>query len=132
MDLDQVVPGLQLVTVILTFSGSYSTLRLGTDCSILHMLAAKCDCISDAQTFGPKYPENTEKIPPKYQKRLLLVFFRYFLGIPEFRPAGYFFGIFCGNSGSGHLGALEQVGVFSTLAIPGDLSEMPSVLLGIP
>ena len=33
--------------VFRTFSGSDPTLLLGTDCSILHMLAAKCDCISD-------------------------------------------------------------------------------------
>ena len=33
--------------VLSTLSGSDSTLRLGTDCSILHMLAAKCECISD-------------------------------------------------------------------------------------
>ena len=34
------------------------------------------------------------------------VFFGYFLGVPQFRPGGYFFGIFRGNSGSGHFGAL--------------------------
>ena len=33
--------------VFKTLSDSDSTLRLGTDCSSLHILAAKCDCISD-------------------------------------------------------------------------------------
>ena len=69
---------------------------------------------------GPKfwtpriYPQNTPKIPKKYPQnipkmRILgisSVFLGYFLGVPESRPEGYFFGIFCGNSGSGHLGAL--------------------------
>ena len=82
----------------------------------------------------PEFPQkNTEKIPlgqkfwnpkkipqkyrKKYQKCAFLVFwgvfFRYFRGIlgvnsgsPEFRAGGYFFGIFRGNSGSGHFGAL--------------------------
>ena len=62
---------------------------------------------------GPKfwtpriYPQNTPKIPKEYPKKMvILVFFWYFLGVPEFRPEGYFFGIFCGSSESGHLGAL--------------------------
>ena len=33
--------------VLSTFSGSDSTLLFGNECSSLHMLAAKCDCISD-------------------------------------------------------------------------------------
>ena len=64
---------------------------------------------------------NPKKIPPKYRKNTKNahfwyfggMFFRYFRGIlgvnsgsPEFRAAGYFFGIFRGNSGSGHFGAL--------------------------
>ena len=59
------------------------------------------------------YPQNTPKIPKKYPQNtknvyfgIFLVFLGYFLGVPEFRPEGYFFGIFRGNSGSGHLGAL--------------------------
>ena len=61
--------------------------------------------------FTPRKPqENTPKIPPKYQKCAFLVFLGYFggifLGVPEFRPEGYFFRILRGNSGSGHLGAL--------------------------
>ena len=59
--------------------------------------------ILDSQNFAPK-------IPPKYQKCAFLVFFLVFLGcflgVPEFRSGGYFFGIFRGNSGLGHLGAL--------------------------
>ena len=68
---------------------------------------------------GPKfwtpriYPENTPKIPKKYPQNtknahfcIFSVFLGYFLGVPEFRPGGYFFGIFRGNSGSGHPGAL--------------------------
>ena len=78
MDWDQAVPGLRQVTVIpmmsvysefLALQGEsienlclekgcsghcqarIPTLLLGTDCSILHMLAAKCDCISD---FSPR------------------------------------------------------------------------------
>ena len=62
-------------------------------------------------------PEFTPKIPRKYRKNthripkmrifgIFSVFFWYFLGVPEFRPEGYFFSIFRGNSGSGHLGAL--------------------------
>ena len=66
--------------------------------------------ILDSQNLPPKYPENTQKILPKYQKCPFWVFFfgilGVFLGVPEFRPGGYFFGIFRGNSGSGHLGAL--------------------------
>ena len=57
--------------------------------------------------------ENTPKIPKMGIFGTLGVFFRYFRGIlgansgtPEFRAWGYFFGIFRGNSGSGHLGAL--------------------------
>ena len=65
---------------------------------------------------GPKF-WNPKKIPPKYRKNtpkirifgIFGVFFRYFRGIlgvnsgsPEFRAGGYFFGIFRGNSGSGH------------------------------
>ena len=34
-------------SVFRTFSGSDSTLLLGTDCSILHMLAAKRDFVAD-------------------------------------------------------------------------------------
>ena len=34
--------------------------------------------ILDSQNITPKYPENTEKIPPKYQKCVFLVFFQYF------------------------------------------------------
>ena len=69
---------------------------------------------------GPKfwtpriYARNTPKIPKKYPQntkmRIFSVFLGYFFGIfgvfPEFRAGGYFFGIFRGNSGSGHLGAL--------------------------
>ena len=72
----------------------------------------------------PKYPENTERIPQTG-------FFWYFGGIlgafwgilgvnsgsPEFRAGGYFFGIFHGNSGSDHLGALQQAGAFSNLSL---------------
>ena len=44
------------------------------------------------------YPENTEKIPPKCQKLTVFgifwVFWGYFLGVPIFRPGGYFFRYF--------------------------------------
>ena len=60
--------------------------------------------------FTPKMPRKYRKNTPKIPKMCIFgiwgVFFRYFLGVPEFRPRGYFFGIFRGNSGSGHLGAL--------------------------
>ena len=60
-----------------------------------------------------KYPQNAEKIPKMRIFGILGVFFGYFQGIlgvnsgsPEFRAGGYFFGIFRGNSRSGHFGAL--------------------------
>ena len=59
-------------------------------------------------TFTPKIPRKYQKIPEKYQKCPFRVFFGIlgvFFGVPEFLR-GYFFGIFGGNSGSGHLGAL--------------------------
>ena len=66
--------------------------------------------ILDSQNLPPKYPENTEKNTPKIPKMrnfgIFSVFWGYFLGVPEFRAEGYFFGIFRGNSGSGHVGAL--------------------------
>ena len=67
---------------------------------------------------GPKF-WNPKKIPQKYRKNtkmrifgIFWVFFGIFgilglnSGSPEFRVGGYFFGIFHGNSGSGHFGAL--------------------------
>ena len=60
--------------------------------------------------FTPKIPRKYQKNTPKIPKMPILgifsVFSGYFLGVPDFRPRGYFFGIFRGNSGSGHLGAL--------------------------
>ena len=68
--------------------------------------------------FGPKF-WNPKKIPRKYRKtypkRAFLVFRGYFFGIfgvfwgyfpggQKFGPRDIFFGIFCGNFGSGHLG----------------------------
>ena len=61
--------------------------------------------------------ENTPKIPKKYQNCAFVVFWGYFfgifgafwgqmLGVQNFGRGGYFFGIFRGNSGSGHFGAL--------------------------
>ena len=65
---------------------------------------------------GPKMPRKYSISTPKVPKMPILgifsVFSGCFLGVPEFRPGGYFFGIFRGNSGSGHLGALYQVGAF--------------------
>ena len=63
-------------------------------------------------------PEFTPKIPRKYRKNtpgipkmrifgIFLVFFGYFLGVPDFRPEGYFFGIFRGS----------QVGAFLTFPL---------------
>ena len=50
--------------------------------------------ILDSQNLPPKCPENTEKIPPKYQKCTFLVFSRYFwgifLGFQNFGPRGIF------------------------------------------
>ena len=51
-----------------------------------------------------KYRKNTPKIPKMTVFGIFSVFLGYFLGVPKFRLGGYFFGIFCGNSGSGHLG----------------------------
>ena len=72
---------------------------------------------------GPKF-WNPKKIPPKYRKNTKIrifgifgVFFRYFrgilgvfLGVSEFPAGGYFFGIFRGNSGSGHSGLCSRSG----------------------
>ena len=64
--------------------------------------------ILDSQNLAPKYPENTEKIPPKYQKMCILVFFRYFggifLGFQNLGP-GVIFSVFFVEI-PGHLGAL--------------------------
>ena len=38
-----------------------------------------------------------------------------YVGVQNFGPGGYLFGIFRGNSGSGHLRSLWQVGAFSIL-----------------
>ena len=66
--------------------------------------------ILDSQNLPRKYRKNTPKTPKMTVLgiffSIFLVFWGYFLGVPKFRPGGYFFGIFCGNSGSGHLGAL--------------------------
>ena len=66
--------------------------------------------ILDSQNFPRKIPrkhrKNTPKIPKMTVFGIFSVFCGYFLGGPKFRPGGYFFAIFCGNSGSGHLGAL--------------------------
>ena len=65
--------------------------------------------ILDSPEFTPKIPRKYRKNTPKIPKMSFWYFFGiwgYFLGVPKFRPGGYFFGIFCGNSGSGHLGAL--------------------------
>ena len=59
-----------------------------------------------ALKIARKYRKNTPKIPKMTVFSLFSVFLGHFLGVPKFRPAGYFFGIFGGNSGSGHLGAL--------------------------
>ena len=55
-----------------------------------------------------KYPQNAGKFPKTIKMHIFFVFFLYFwgyfLGLPEFWPGGLFsFGIFCENSGSGHL-----------------------------
>ena len=56
------------------------------------------------------HPPNTPKIAP------ILGFSGVFSGyFQNFGLGGDFFGIFRGNSGSGHLGALQQVGAFSSL-----------------
>ena len=59
--------------------------------------------------FTPKCPENTPP-PQKKNQNSRTAHFRHFLGIsgvflgvPEFRPRGYLFGIFRGNSGRGVL-----------------------------
>ena len=54
--------------------------------------------ILDSQNLPPKYPENTPK-NTKHAFSTFSVFWGYFLGVPEYRPEGYFFSIFCGNSG---------------------------------
>ena len=48
-----------------------------------------------------KYRKNTPKIPKMHIFGIFSVFLGYFLGVPELRPGGYFFGIFRGNSGVG-------------------------------
>ena len=65
--------------------------------------------ILDSQNLSPKYPENTKKYPQNTKN----THFWYFFGIfsvfswgSRISARGYFFGIFRGNSGSGHLGAL--------------------------
>ena len=53
--------------------------------------------ILDSQKLPSKYPEITEKSPPPPKKKFpFWVFFGYFLGVPEFRPGGSFFGVFRG------------------------------------
>ena len=68
---------------------------------------------------GPKFWK-PDKTPRKYRKNtqnehfwyffyffgIFGTFSEYFLGGPEVWAGGYFFGIFRGNSGSGHFGAL--------------------------
>ena len=75
-------------------------------------LGVQSHCFQEPQENTPK---TKKKIPKMRIFGILGVFFfRYFRGIlgsnsgsPEFRAAGYFFGIFRGNSGSGHSGALR-------------------------
>ena len=60
--------------------------------------------------FSPKIPRKYQKIPKKYPKVRILVFFRYFwgifLGFQNFGPGG----IFRGNSGAGHSGLCSRSG----------------------
>ena len=62
----------------------------------------------DLRTPPPR--KNTKNGHIWYFGGIFSVFSGYFQGqnsgSPEFRAGGYFFGIFCGNFGSGHLGAL--------------------------
>ena len=53
-----------------------------------------------------KYRKNTPKIPKMRICGILSVFLGYFLGVPEFRPGGYFFGIFPWKFRVGPFGAL--------------------------
>ena len=64
--------------------------------------------ILDSQNLPPKYSKKiSQTIPPKIPKCTFWgIFWRYFIGVPEFRHGGYFFGSFRGNSGSGRFGAL--------------------------
>ena len=57
--------------------------------------------ILDSQNLPRKYRKNTPKIPKMPVLGIFSVFLGYFLAVPEFRPGGYFFGIFGGNSGVG-------------------------------
>ena len=50
--------------------------------------------------------EDTPKNPQNAVSGIFSVLWGYFLGFQRFRPGVVFFGILCGNSGSGHLGAL--------------------------
>ena len=54
--------------------------------------------ILDSHNLPPKYPENTPKILPKYQKcpfweYVFRVFWGCSLGVPEFRPGGGIFSV---------------------------------------
>ena len=66
--------------------------------------------ILDYRKIPPKHPENTEKIPPKYRENdrfgYFLVIFGVFSRGSRISARRVFLGIFGGNSGSGHLGAL--------------------------
>ena len=95
-------------------------------------------------------PEFTPKMPRKYRKNTpnwntKNAHFRYFFGSLGVLSWGsrnsYFFGIFCGNSGSDHLGALQQVGAFKVICYlfvlnyvffvpPFFLSKISRVLIG--
>ena len=62
-----------------------------------------------------KYRKNTPKIPKMPILGIFSVFSGYFLGVQNFGPGGYFFGIFRGNSGSSSVagrGVLKHMGSF--------------------
>ena len=70
--------------------------------------------ILDSQNLHPKYAENTKKKtenPKNTHFGYVFDILGECIGVPEFRP-GVFLRYFSSNSGSGHLGALQQVGVF--------------------
>ena len=76
----------------------------------LKKLGADFPFPTGAEQTTPKIPRKYQKNTPKIPKMPVWGIFSLFWGVfswcPEFRPGGYFFGIFGGKSGSGHLGAL--------------------------
>ena len=76
------------------------------------------------EKYRKKYPqaeilEPQENTPQKIPK-MAGYFGGKFWGSGISGLGAFLFGIFRGNSGSGHLGALWQVGAFSTVGHPGD------------